>query len=589
MNTIIKGLGILLSCTLIASCSEISFGDKFLGEQPESSGATTAEMFSKNINAEKVLTKAYMGLPYGLPAGGDYKLGGNILESITDLCQSSRDNISDGPMKLYYNGALSANNIPASAAYRYGGKSDWTTIRYAWLYIENIDKVPDISAELKRQRVAEAKMLIAISYFEMLRYAGGVTWLDHFVDPNESMNFPRSTFAETVSKIATLLDEAIPNLPWKQIANNDDGRMTKAGAMALKFKLLQWAASPTFNSATKWHSDANEYTCYGNYSDQRWKDAAEAGRLFFEEVKKAGKYELIQPIEATHKERRLAYRKAYYDRGGTEVLISIRKGYDEWTHGEFMGQRYYTGPTLNYVEMFPWEDGSEFPADFNWKAPSKQPFFIYSEEKDEMVPTRDPRLYENVACPGDKYYDGTTAPVYINHAAYKPGSGFLIMKYILQEGSNRSERPVQWSHTRLAEIMLGYAEVLNEVNGRPNDEAYRMVNEVRARVGLSALPKTLNHDQFLEAVLKERALELGFEEVRWFDLVRRDRQKDFTKTLYGLRSRGNDLNHPTSFTFEKVELSGRYWATNWDTKWYMAPIPQNEINKNYGMTQNPGW
>ena len=323
---------------------------------------------------------------------------------------------------------------------------------------------------------------------------------------------------------------------------------------------------------------------FGNYSDQRWKDAAEAGAAFFTELQKRHEYELIQPTEETHRARRLAYRQAYYNRGGTEILISTRQGYSSDVHSSFIGQRYYSGPTLNYVDMFPWEDGTDFPANFDWKSPSKQPFFT----KGEMVPTRDPRLYENVACPGDTYCNGTTAPVYINHADYKDGSGFLIMKYILQENNDR-EGPVQWSHTRLAEIMLGYAEVLNEVNGRPTDEAYKMVNDVRKRVGLPELSKTMNHDQFLEAVLRERALELGFEEVRWFDLVRRDRQSDFKKKLYGLRSRGNDLNNPTEFTFEKIELGDHYWATNWDTKWYLAPIPQEEINKQYGMTQNPGW
>ena len=116
-----------------------------------------------------------------------------------------------------------------------------------------------------------------------------------------------------------------------------------------------------------------------------------------------------------------------------------------------------------------------------------------------------------------------------------------------------------------------------------------MVNDVRARVGLGPLPAGLGKDAFREAVLREKALELGFEEVRWFDLVRHDRQNDFTKTLYGLRSKGNDLNNPTEFTFEKITLSGRYWQSNWDTRWYLAPIPQNEINKDYGMTQNPGW
>lgn len=51
MNSILKGF-MALGCLLMASsCSEISFGDKFLGNQPESSGATTKEMFSSRINA----------------------------------------------------------------------------------------------------------------------------------------------------------------------------------------------------------------------------------------------------------------------------------------------------------------------------------------------------------------------------------------------------------------------------------------------------------------------------------------------------------------------------------------------------------
>ena len=157
MNSILKGF-MALGCLLMASsCSEISFGDKFLGNQPESSGATTKEMFSSRINAEKVLTKAYTGLPYGLPTTSDWKLGVNILESLTDLCYSFRDNINDGPLKLYYNGALSPTNVPRSAAYRYGSKADWTAIRYAWCYIENVKDVPDMSESEKSQRIAEAK------------------------------------------------------------------------------------------------------------------------------------------------------------------------------------------------------------------------------------------------------------------------------------------------------------------------------------------------------------------------------------------------------------------------------------------------
>ena len=575
-----------LSFAAIVSCSEISFGDSFLGDQPESSGATTEQMFSSPTEAEKVLNRAYLALPYGIPTSINNKLGVNILESLTDLSQSFRDNISDGPMKYYYNGALSANSINGSAAYCFGSETDWTAIRYAWLFIENADRVPGYDNAEKQRRIAEAKVIIALSYFEMLRYVGGVTWLDHAVDVNEPMTFPRISFAQTVENIVALLDEAIPALVWKE-DEIQDGRMTRAGAMALKFKVLQWAASPAFNSDRLWHPQADEYTCYGNYSAERWTAARNAAKAFFDEVASRGEYSLIQPEEATHEARRLAYRKAYYDRGGSEILISCRHGYQATTHSSFIDQRYYSGPTLNYVDMFPWEDGTDFPADFDWKHPSRQPFFNY--DGSNMVPTRDPRLYENVACPGDIYCDGTAAPVYSNHPSFKDGSGFLVMKFVLQEAKDRNNRPVQWPYLRLAEIMLDYAEVINETDGRPDDTAYRMVNDVRARVGLGPLPAGLGKDAFREAVLREKALELGFEEVRWFDLVRHDRQNDFTKTLYGLRSKGNDLNNPTEFTFEKITLSGRYWQSNWDTRWYLAPIPQNEINKDYGMTQNPGW
>lgn len=586
MKRILNKISVFSAFIVLMSCSQIKFGDEFLGDQPESSGATLAEMFSSKTEAEKVLARSYKALPYGIPVSGENKLGVNVLESLTDLCQSFRDNISDGPMKYYYNGALSANTVNGSAAYCFGSENDWTAIRYAWLFIENAGSVPDYASSERNRRIAEAKVIIAISYFNMLRYVGGVTWLDHAVDVNEKMDFPRLTFSETVENIVALLDEAIPDLNWKENDVND-GHMTKAGAMALKFKVLQWAASPTFNSDKLWHKDADEYTCYGNYDAARWKRAEEAGKAFFDELAANGQYSLIMPEEETHRARRLAYRKAYYDRGGTEVLISCRYGYNVSVHNDYLGQRYYTGPTLNYVDMFPWEDGSAFPEDFDWKKPSRQPFFVY--ENGEMVPTRDPRLYENVACPGDIYCNGTAAPVYTNHASYKAGSGFLIMKFVLQEDGDRNNRPVQWPYLRLAEVMLDYAGVINEAEGGPDATAYKMVNDVRARVGLSAIADGMNQNAFREAVLNEKALELGFEEVRWFDLVRYNRQNDFTKTIYGLRSKGNDLNNPTAFTFEKVELAERFWQSNWDTKWYMAPIPQKEINKKYGMTQNPGW
>ena len=588
----------VLGLVMAVSCTEIKFGDSFLGSEPESSGSTLETMFSSRVNAEMVLTRAYQGLPYGLTylnsSGTNVmRFGVNPIETVTDLCQSFHNaNQNDSAQKDYYSGLLSASSMSSIDMYVFGS-SDWATVKYAWIYIENVDRVPDMSNEEKEAKKAEAKTVMSVAYFNMLRHVGGVPWLDHSVDVNEDMHFPRSTFAETVSNIVALLDDAIatPNFTWKWDSNND-GRMSRAGAMALKFKVLQFAASPTFNSDTKWHPQADEYTCYGNYDRNRWVAAQTAGKAFFDEVNRMGQYKLIQPSAATHEARRLAYRSAYYDRGGTEILISLRKGnYTTDTYGSDSGaplysMRYYIGPTLNYVDMFPWEDGTDFPADtFNWENPDRDPFFV----DNTSIPTRDPRLYENVAVPGDMYFNNNSVPTYHPHPSYHDGSGFLVMKFILQQASDRANRPVQWPHTRLAEIMLGYAEVLNEVNNGPTSEAYQMVNNVRARVGLSALPNNMSHDQFFEAVLRERALELGFEEVRWYDLIRWNRSQDFRKKLYGLDITGNAADNASSFKFTKIELPGRAWATNWDSKWYLSPIPQTEINKNYGMTQNPGW
>lgn len=583
-----KMFGFMLFMCLLAACSELKFGDALLDRRPESTGANLEEMFSSRVASETVLTKVYTYLPYGLfLSGGERnKMGGAILENVTDLCQSCLESATEGPKNLYYTGALSSNitsTLQGSEIYRYGSEVDWSAIRYAWLYIENIDRVPDMSKEEKSERKAEAQMIVALSYADMLRNVGGVSWIDHSIDVNEEMNFPRLTFAQTVDKIVDLLDMAIPYLRWKW-DNTNDGRMTRAGAMGLKLRLLVFAASPTFNSDKKWHPQADEYTCYGNYDVKRWERAVEAGEQFMLEWEKNEGYSLTQPKDDTFDAKRKAYRSAYYDRGGTEVLVSTRMGYGESIHNYYFQERHFYGPTLNYVDMFPWKDGSDFPGDFDWETPSRQPFFA-----DDGTPVRDPRLYENVVVPGDIYYDGNIAPVYSNHPDNIKGTGFRIMKFIMQRTEDRANRPTQWPYLRLPEVMLSYAEAINEVRQGPDDTAFKMVNDVRARVGLSKLDSDLNYQHFLEAVIRERALELGFEEVRWYDLIRRGLYKDFQKTLYGLTSTGNDSLEPTTFTFKKVELTERFWVKNWDTKWYLSPIPVTEINKGYGMTQNPGW
>lgn len=598
MNYINKALCLLAVTVLaISSCSDLKFGDDFLGTAPEENEATLDTMFSSRLYSERVLTQAYSYLPYGLPtsnAAAYNKLGNNVLENLTDLSSCYRNNASDGPTKLYYNGELSnSHSSTGNEAYRYGAENDWYAIRYAWFYIENIDRVPDMTEAEKTERKAEAYMILAISYAEMLRYIGGFPYLDHAVDPTEDMTYPRKTFAESVEIVCDLCDRAYEGLDWYQTGDND-GRMTKAGALALKFRVQLFAASPMFNSNDRWHAQADEYTCYTNYDESRWTAARQTADQLLNASEFQAYYKLIEAEDDSHAAYRLAFRKAYYYRGGTEVLISTRRGTAASINTAIMdASSVYWGPTLDYVNKFPWADGSEFDAEnFNWESPDRQPFF--DENGD---PTRDPRLYETCAVPGSLYRDGTLAPVYSNHpTSYQSaGTGFRMAKYILESNTERAADRSQWPYLRLPEVYLGYAEVLNQLNGGPTNEAYRYLNMVRARVGLSEAPSGMTQSEFLEYLLDERAREFGYEEVRWFDLIRYKREDIFRTSYKGLLSMGNTSLNPVSYTFEVVELSAvnsihsRFWASTWDSKWYLAPIPVTEINKGYGMTQNPGW
>ena len=168
-------------------------------------------------------------------------------------------------------------------------------------------------------------------------------------------------------------------------------------------------------------------------------------------------------------------------------------------------------------------------------------------------------------------------------------TGFLQMKFIYQTEADRNVAP-HWCLMRFAEVLLNAAEAYNESNGGPDANAYAWLNAVRARVGLPGVAEGMNKEQFRDAILLERDLEFGFEEVRWFDMVRWGLTKAFTTKLKALEVTGSKQKNSTSFTFKvKDAFPGRVWYNSWDTKWYLAPIPAVEINKNYGMTQNPGW
>ncbi|HWB28378.1 MAG TPA: RagB/SusD family nutrient uptake outer membrane protein [Chitinophagaceae bacterium] len=122
-----------------------------------------------------------------------------------------------------------------------------------------------------------------------------------------------------------------------------------------------------------------------------------------------------------------------------------------------------------------------------------------------------------------------------------------------------------WPVLRYADVLLMYAEALNEQNHAPNQQAYDAVNQVRARAGLHPLAAGMSHDAFAQAVSHERRVELAFEGQRWFDLVR---------------------------TGQALQVMNKHFAGSITVQSYqlLFPVPQTEVSVNPdGIKQNPGY
>lgn len=572
-------------------CEKLPLGNAFLSKAPGVD--VTIDTVFKNLDyAQRFLWGAYRTLRYGLnvaDAGGkDDLLRRDYLESITDLCHSY---LADGGAQTdYYSAGLTAaENSKSKYNLLQEGAPDG--IRKAYIFIRNIDRVPDCDPAYARQLKAEALMVIACHYHEMYRAIGGAPYISHAYLANETgIQIPRMTAQATCDTIVAMCDRAAKDLPWT-IANPAewDGRFTKAAAMGLKARILLWNASPIFNAPTPFmagpSSDA-KLTWHGGYDVNLWKQAMDAAGELIQRAEATGDYKIYHKIGNSY---RKDFQDAYYLRGNGEMLISTRDRYKSPTSGS---TDYYFYASVTWgcglctqecVDMFPMANGLPIDAPGSGYNPNN-PYV-----------NRDPRLGETVLVNGDAF-QGRTAEVYIsgrertNATSVSNATGYRLRKFILESNLATSYGAVvHWPYLRLAEIYLSYAEASNEFKGAPDAEAYRCVNIIRNRVGLPNLTPGLTKEQFREAIITERACEFAFEEVRWYDLVRWLRDSDFTKHLHGMDVRRTGTSPNFVFTYTKWELPLRYWMTNFSRKWYLSAIPSAEVLKGYGLIQNPGW
>ena len=532
-----------------------------------------------------------------------------------------------------------------------GGRvSIYETVRKCWQIIENIDRVPDMSESEKSCLRGEAYTIMASRYYDAFRNFGGLCLVKKAFPVGEDFTEGRSTAWQTVEFIDSLIQCAIdePGYRWN-VPDADlgqwSGRLTRASARALRAKVWMFAASPLFNNSEPYMTytkkptgfESEEHIWFGKEDPSLWNRCLQACNDFFADNDANGSYyQLVQPTSQDEAGYRTAYRRAYRYRNDAthheklfdaHPTLTLSDGGWGWGWRGFALDCYRQGgavPTNELMECFGMQDGRNFPyADLYGAGKNPQGIDMFAE--------RDPRLYETMVVPrhdlpagfdynGVNYNDPWVGGCLENNSNFNSNaddvaSGYCKFKWMLdyKGGSRYDDEYIGVSYIRLAEMYLIRAEAKAETGDLKG--ALDDLHVVRSRVGLGRLETmnpslnlTSNKENLINEILRERNCEIGSEcGDRLYDMVRRKRQDLFTKPLHEIRiyrldSAGKRMTGDTQykageswpkFEYEKPEISighRRWWDPGyWTNKWYLDPVSRIEIQKGYGLTQNPGW
>lgn len=580
----------LLFLELILSFVVLSCTDGYETEPVEH--FTLDYVFSKTdsagVQAKRFLNDIYLNHL----ENGHNRVGGDYLDAASDDALSI-DN-DDPQVYQLVKGRYSANTRLADmewGAYYRG-------IRKTNLVINNIDVVPfnltyiTANGEKKPLNVsmkAEARFLRAYMYFELVKRYGGVPLVgDEVFELGDNMQLPRNTFEQCIKYIVSELDDIKDDLRGLPMADAGDYAHvpTKEACLAMKSRVLLYAASPLFNEKTI--DPGNELVGYASYDRNRWNIAAEAALDFINSYSKEKGGNI--GLTADYRDVFLNF----YDPNNNPELIFFRSvGKDnkdvEVKNGPlgFSGNALGNGrtnPTQNLVSSFPMKDG-KMPGE------SKYVYDVNNPYKD-----RDPRLDYTVLHHGSNWL-GKVLDTTVGGTNNPSGAQYSLTSYYMCKFMGKFEKDKTeysgtnrvWVIYRYAEILLNYAEALNEALNEPNDEVYQALIALRKRAGIEpgddeyyGLKQHMSQAEMRETIQNERRIEMAFEEQRYWDIRRWRLAEDiFQHPLKGLSilsSAGRTIYNETDVL-----------TTTFETKRYLYPIPYSEVVKNDKMIQNPNW
>ena len=435
------------------------------------------------------------------------------------------------------------------------------------------DSYTDKDKQLITIYMAEARALRGLFYFELVRRFGHIplmtTTTMSYMDPREMVQEDPAKVYEFIEADLKYAIETLPYATDDTYRADNSFRFSKGAAMGLLAKVYAtWAGNPV-NDLSKWEEAAKT-----------------AGALI-----NSGKHDLLPDFEQLWKNTC----NSIWD--PTESLIEIsfysptyKNSSDpsgrigKWNGVKTLGIAGMRGRCAANVKVvldfsLDWreEDGvsKENPNGTKGIIDLRRDLSIANYQYDEKGKVLYAGTIENDLDPTQKLREKQN---------YTPAK-WDIEKYV-ETGYllNDDMSNVNWYVLRYADILLLYAEALNEWKGYPTNEAYAAINKVRRRAygnpaNTSAcdLPTGLDQDGFREAVRKERKYELAFEGHRRLDLVR---WGIYYETIQQTYNDQLDRYSSANYVVQKYTVKGKH---------ELMPIPQREMDLCTKFDQNPGW
>ena len=548
-----KILNMLLSCAMLAGCID-------LDRMPLDT------ISDKAVFEDEALTQAYMYNIYGyMPCGYGVSTvpGTDIVRTgglgLTDLLDGSTDLLRSPSMWNESNGVM----IPGTISAAYNPLEVWANryevIRKVNNLLANTGEDSALDKDFLSRVRAEARFVRAFMYFDLVRRYGAVPLIEELQDYDDpqALQVPRDPVEDIYDFIYEELKDIAENgLPAAaEMTAADMGRASSEAAWALNGRAMLFA--------------------------ERWKESAECSAKVIESG-----YHSLNPD----------YNALFQSKGGDrEVIFEVL--FDGLNKGHAADLLYMppsldngwgaqSCPTQELVDSYEMLDGSKF----DWSNP---------EHAANPYEGRDKRLQWSIIVDGAEFKGKVIRTAYLEPddglgLVERTNTGYYIRKFLdetlpFEKLVGYGGSSTSWKEIRLAEVLLNYAEALNELNQGPDPEgnAYEAVRRVRERAGLPGLPEGLDYSAFKERIVQERKVELAFEGHRFWDLRRWRMAEDVLndKYFHGIRITEDDDGNKIYDVFEVNSVPRQVFLE----KHYLMPINQGEIEKNPKLLPNNGY